>query len=384
MVMFLQPFQPDRALAGEQGKPIVLGQEITIHSKILGEDRPLRIALPVGYDKVETRYPVLYILDGEYQFNHTAAVARFLAMFGCAPKMIVVAVPNTDRARDLWPVIEEDETRSRYVPAENSKRFFRFLEEELIPHVDGTYRTQPYRILAGHCMAGLFTLHAFMAKPDLFQAHIAMTPYLLYGDKLCTPYLEAFLARNPDMKGFLYITQGKESDEWLANTDKFVELLMAHAPAGLECHFKRLENEAHGSEILESLHGALKVLYKDWRMPDDLMTRGRTAVEEHFAHLSKAFGYEIPIPENTCNLLGYTLLKQKKVDDAIEVFKRNAAAYPASWNVYDSLAEAYMTAGEKELAIRFYKKSLALNPDNQNGREMLKKLGCGEEKPRSL
>jgi tetratricopeptide (TPR) repeat protein len=186
------------------------------------------------------------------------------------------------------------------------------------------------------------------------------------------------------MKGFLYITQGDESEEWLVNTEKYVDLLMAQAPAGLECHYQRLENEAHGSEILESLHGALKMLYQEWRMPDDLMTQGRAAVEGHFAHLSREFGYEIPIPEVTCNLLGYTLLKQKKVDDAIEVFQRNVAVYPDSWNVYDSLGEAYMIAGDKERAIRLYRKSLTLNPDNKNGRAMLKKLGCGQEITESL
>ena len=66
---------------------------------------------------------------------------------------------------------------------------------------------------------------------------------------------------------------------------------------------------------------------------------------------------------------------QKKLPEAIALLKLNVEFYPNAWNVYDSLAEAYMTNGEKELAIANYKKSLELNPQNANGREMLKKLG---------
>ena len=60
--------------------------------------------------------------------------------------------------------------------------------------------------------------------------------------------------------------------------------------------------------------------------------------------------------------------------DASAVFKLNAELYSDSWNVYDSLGEAYMENGERELAIQFYCKSLELNPDNNNGREKLEKL----------
>lgn len=61
-------------------------------------------------------------------------------------------------------------------------------------------------------------------------------------------------------------------------------------------------------------------------------------------------------------------------DDAIEIFKLNVEAYPEASNPYDSLGEGYMLNGDKELAIKNYKKSLELNPDNTNAVEMLKKL----------
>lgn len=72
--------------------------------------------------------------------------------------------------------------------------------------------------------------------------------------------------------------------------------------------------------------------------------------------------------------MGYTLLRLKKVDDAIELFKQNTADFPDSANAWDSLAEAYLTKGEKELAIKYYEKSLELNPKNDGAIEQLKKL----------
>ncbi len=78
--------------------------------------------------------------------------------------------------------------------------------------------------------------------------------------------------------------------------------------------------------------------------------------------------------EQNLNQLGYTLLNQGKTDEAIEIFALNAKEFPKSSNVWDSLAEGYNLAGQKEKAIEHYKKSLELNPHNKNAADMLKKL----------
>jgi len=78
--------------------------------------------------------------------------------------------------------------------------------------------------------------------------------------------------------------------------------------------------------------------------------------------------------ENEMNNLGYQFLQTGKMNEAIAVFKLNVAEFPESSNVYDSLGEAYMEAGNKELAILNYKRSIEMDPNNENGKEMLKKL----------
>ena len=78
--------------------------------------------------------------------------------------------------------------------------------------------------------------------------------------------------------------------------------------------------------------------------------------------------------EMDINILGYKLLQDKHFEEAIEIFKLNVKLYPNSENVYDSLAEAYLKAGNNELAIDTYKKLLLLNPDNKYAIDLIKKL----------
>jgi CubicO group peptidase (beta-lactamase class C family) len=80
------------------------------------------------------------------------------------------------------------------------------------------------------------------------------------------------------------------------------------------------------------------------------------------------------VNEGQMNSLGYLFLTSKRFKEAIEIFKLNVEAFPNSFNAYDSLGEAYMENGDKELAIQNYKKSVELNPNNTTGIEMLKRL----------
>jgi tetratricopeptide (TPR) repeat protein len=98
---------------------------------------------------------------------------------------------------------------------------------------------------------------------------------------------------------------------------------------------------------------------------------------ERYHKMKKQFRtiYRYNTSEQEINSLGYMLLRDDKTEEAIAIFKLNVAEHPKAWNVYDSLGEAYMKKGESELAIENYQKSIELNPNNENGKNMLKKLG---------
>lgn len=99
-----------------------------------------------------------------------------------------------------------------------------------------------------------------------------------------------------------------------------------------------------------------------------------------YRELKKAKFEGLYVSENDLNTLGYELIK-KYPNDAVELFKLNVKMYPKSFNVYDSLGEGYMTAGNNKLAIKNYQKSLKLNPKNTNATDMIKKMETPAAKP---
>lgn len=100
--------------------------------------------------------------------------------------------------------------------------------------------------------------------------------------------------------------------------------------------------------------------------------KGIEAALQSYRALKQSGDYYVS--ENQLNALGYRLLGMKKVREAIEIFKLNVEAYPQSANVYDSLGEAYMVNGDRELAVRNYQRAVELDPQNANAAEALKKL----------
>lgn len=80
------------------------------------------------------------------------------------------------------------------------------------------------------------------------------------------------------------------------------------------------------------------------------------------------------VKENDINQVGYQLLQSGKKKEAIEVFKINVETFPKSGNAYDSLGEAYLANGDKNLAIVNYKKSVELDPTNENGKKVLDEI----------
>ncbi|MFH1198085.1 MAG: transglutaminase domain-containing protein [bacterium] len=103
-------------------------------------------------------------------------------------------------------------------------------------------------------------------------------------------------------------------------------------------------------------------------------TDGLDAGQKKYEEIKMENNAEIIFTERSFNLLGYKYINFGKLIEAIEILKFNVTAYPESFNAYDSLGEAYMKNNQNELAIENYKKSLELNPQNENAAKMLEKL----------
>ena len=145
-----------------------------------------------------------------------------------------------------------------------------------------------------------------------------------------------------------------------------------------------LDNTAGGSNIDRIAAELAKILYNQPHVLPKMSIaeamfktvgeKGLDAAIAQYRELKPKQSDVYDFSEEELNRLGYQLLGARKVDEAIEILKLNVEAYPAAFNAYDSLGEAYMTSGNKDLAIANYRKSLELNPKNTNATQMLSRL----------
>lgn len=337
---------------------VAIGQRHTLRSSVLGEERAFQVHLPPGYENGSRRYPVLYLTDGEAQFAHTATTVDFLARNGRIPPLIVVGVGNTDRARDLTPtrasLPDADGGSTAFPTSGGADRFLDFFEKELIPQVDKGWRTQPYRLFFGHSFGGLFAVHAFLTRPALFDAVLAVSPTLSWDSDLELRRARDFFAGRDALEKTLVVTLGSEGAQMQAGFDAFKRVLASAKPAGFEWAMEQFPDENHGSVVLRSHDFGLRRIFAGWAPPLDpvtgLLPGGVDALQEHYRKLSKRFGSDVPPPEEIVNGLGYAALGRKDTGGALAFFELNLRNHPESANVYDSLADALEAAGRLDEA----------------------------------
>lgn len=130
------------------------------------------------------------------------------------PELIVVGITNTDRTRDLTPtnasLWRADGTEAKLPTSGGADKFLKFIETELIPKVEANYRTQPYRVFAGHSFGGLFALHTFLTRPELFNAYIAVSPTMDWDNHLLSRKAEEFFKDRKELNKTLYLTLANE------------------------------------------------------------------------------------------------------------------------------------------------------------------------------
>jgi predicted alpha/beta superfamily hydrolase len=348
-------------------------KQLVLKSTVLGEDRTILIRTPVGYESNKASYPVLYMTDGDAHMGHTASTIEFLMRNGRIPDLIVVGVTNTDRTRDLTPVKSTNKNAAgelQFPTSGGADNFLKFFETELIPEIERQYRVQPYRILAGHSLGGLFAIHAMVTKPGLFNSYVAVSPSLQWENGEALKRAEDFLKKQKEMKVTLFVSIGNEPGAIGESFDSFKQLLSKTKIKGFEWQAERMADEDHGSVVLRSHYFGLRKIYEDWQAPSDpksgAVLGGLQGADAHYKKLSEKFGYSIPVPENFINQMGYQFLFDGKPEEAIATFKANVERYPQSANVYDSLAEAYERGGRIDLAEPLYDKAHVLGRQNND------------------
>jgi predicted alpha/beta superfamily hydrolase len=344
--------------------------KLTIKSSVLGEDRVILVRTPPGYATNNIKYPVLYMTDGDAHIGHTSSTIDFLVRNGRMSDLIVVAIPNTDRTRDLTPDKGTGPNAAQFPTAGGADKFLKFIETELIPQIEKDYRVQPYRILAGHSFGGLFAVHALITRPELFNSYIAVSPSLQWSDDAELKRAQEFFKNRKELNATLFTSIGNEPGDIGKDFVAFKELLGQTKIKGFDWQAEQMLDEDHGSVVLRSHYFGMRKVFDGWQMPRDPETGavagGLKAADEHYQALSKKFGYAIPTPEALINQIGYQYLGAGSNDEAIATFKTNVERYPNSANVYDSLGEAYEKTGHLDWATPQYEKAQALGKQNND------------------
>jgi uncharacterized protein len=342
------PKNPVAAPATASDTAINIGQQFNLHSAVLKEDRPYLVYVPDSYHDTNLapkKYPVLYLLDGDAHFHSASGVIQFMSagINGniTIPELILVAIPNTDRTRDLTPTQTTRDYSGKASPNFDSSgvgsNFLRFLSQELLPHIEATYRTEPYRILVGHSLGGLLAMQAFLQRPQIFQAHLAIDPSLWWDDQILLKNAKALLQKTNDLRGAVFLSLAnnppiKDFDPKIGAqpSREMADLLQAHNSHQFRSRMQYFETEDHGSVPLLSLYHGLKFIFDGYRPPANLMDNP-LAVAQHFTKISERLGYRVLPPENYVQAMSwFQLTYEKATNVAVEFLKLNATNYPDS------------------------------------------------------
>lgn len=355
--------------------PVTIGEGMVVPprmvtSRILGEERAIYVSLPVSYGRSQRSYPVLYLTDAAEKFMHTQATTAFLSKFGQMPEVIVVGVGNTDRPRDLTPSNNPARPTSG-----GADRFLEFFEKELIPFVETRYRTAPFRVFAGHSLGGLFALHSMRAKPGLFHAVIAVSPWLMWDGRKELALLKPFFASDAVKTRVLFYASGNEGPAMSEVVESLSDALKAQKGKGLRIGSQHFPAENHGSVVLLAHYAALRMIFDGWAMPLDATGKGNPVtldgVKKYYARLSERLGLAISPPENTVNEAGFGALDRKDLTAALDLLRFNVATYPDSPGAHGSLGDALATSGDLPKALESYSKAEELGKASGDPRTAL-------------
>ncbi|MFZ2055591.1 MAG: alpha/beta hydrolase-fold protein [Candidatus Aminicenantales bacterium] len=221
-------------------------------SKEVDQTYEIDISFPKDYGQETARYPVLYVLDAEYNFGCVAYIVRRLIRNGDIPKVLVVGVAynTTDddfylkRERECTP--PSDVYGSRSGGVENCIRFF---EKELIPYVDHHYRTIPRdRTIVGHSIGGFFGAYVLFKHPDLFTKYLIVSPSLWYSNDVIFQYEKEFARTHKTLNAAVFLSTGKdESARMIRTTEKMIRTIEDGNYKGLQFNYLIPEGEHHRS-----------------------------------------------------------------------------------------------------------------------------------------
>lgn len=231
-----------------------------IHSIELNENRTLNIYLPEGFHK-DSSYPVIYLLDGsaDEDFIHVAGLVQFynFPWVNVLPKSIVVGIANMDRRRDFTFPTTIEKDKKDFPTTGGSEKFIRFIEKELLPYINQSFKTNGSNMLIGQSLGGLLATEVLFKKPDLFSQYVIVSPSLWWDkESLLKTNLASF-----KKKMTVYIAVGKEGKIMEDDAKSLHELIKSKLINGI-IQFEYISHKEHGNIFHQAVANAFEFFEK--------------------------------------------------------------------------------------------------------------------------
>jgi predicted alpha/beta superfamily hydrolase len=262
--------------------PIISGYQFEHQSKLLQQNRRYMVSLPERYYSSDRHYPTLYVIDGDFQFQHTSALVTNLSRMGKIPPMIVIGVANQGQEDYIYQTTWAIDNKPEYGGA---PLFSQYLEQELIPLIKHNYRTNSQQALAGYSLGGLFTSYVMMQGNTSFNAFLAMSPSAWFDDYAITKKLPLAISNQKRQIPALFLSVANEEGMGVKKlADELKKIDKKDTP--WHWQFNNYPEETHFSTAMPALYDALTFLSPDYYLdPQDMMKM--TSYQEVLQELEK-------------------------------------------------------------------------------------------------
>lgn len=238
-------------------------------SIVSGQEYELHILLPGGYKNSNKKYPVVYLMDSQWDFPLVKSLYGEHYFDGFIPELIVVGVtwggasPNPDslRARDYTPTKE-----NRLPQSGGADQFLSFMKNELFPFIESNYKADnTNRTLMGCSLGGLFTLYTLFTQPDLFTGYAAASPAVGWDREVLYKYEKEFSQKKLSLPVRVYMTIGDVERSRLVY-EKFAGTMTGRNYPSVSLRSKILENTGHSGTKSETYGRGMQYVFEKPRL----------------------------------------------------------------------------------------------------------------------
>lgn len=234
-------------------------------SESTGRDYDIYVRFPESYDtRTDATWPVLYILDGQWDFKLLDSIYGGLLYDDFVPEMFIVGITYSGADANYGLLRQMDYTiADPFIEGSgDAPKFHTFLRDELIPFIADNYRVDDTeRYLMGSSYAGFFTLYALFTEPDLFSGYVAASPAVrVAGGALFDQEIE-YAEAHDDLVTRLYLSVG-EIEMLAGPVVQFAQTLHERDYPGLVLEARIIEGERHAGNKPEAYNRALRFLFQ--------------------------------------------------------------------------------------------------------------------------